>query len=67
VVLQVSYFKYQKRKRGIEYAREHRLFRMSPLHHHFQKKGYHESKIVTRFLIIGIMLAVVTFVTLKLR
>lgn len=67
VVLQVSYFKYQKRKRGIEYARDHRLFRMSPLHHHFQKKGYHESKIVTRFLIIGIMLAVVTFVTLKLR
>jgi phospho-N-acetylmuramoyl-pentapeptide-transferase len=67
VVLQVSYFKYQKRKRGIEYAREHRLFRMSPLHHHFQKKGYHESKIVTRFLIIGIMLAIVTFVTLKLR
>jgi phospho-N-acetylmuramoyl-pentapeptide-transferase len=67
VVLQVSYFKYQKRKRGIEYAREHRLFRMSPLHHHFQKKGYHESKIVTRFLIIGIMLAVITFVTLKLR
>jgi phospho-N-acetylmuramoyl-pentapeptide-transferase len=67
VVLQVSYFKYQKKKRGIEYAREHRLFRMSPLHHHFQKKGYHESKIVTRFLIIGIMLAIVTFVTLKLR
>jgi len=67
VVLQVSYFKYQKRKRGIEYAREHRLFRMSPLHHHFQKKGYHESKIVTRFLILGIMLAVITFVTLKLR
>ncbi len=67
VVLQVSYFKYQKRKRGIEYAREHRLFRMSPLHHHYQKKGYHESKIVTRFLIVGIMLAIVTFVTLKLR
>ncbi len=67
VVLQVSYFKYQKRKRGIEYAREHRLFRMSPLHHHFQKKGYHESKIVTRFLIIGIMLAIATIVTLKLR
>jgi phospho-N-acetylmuramoyl-pentapeptide-transferase len=67
VVLQVTYFKYQKRKRGIEYAREHRLFRMSPLHHHFQKKGYHESKIVTRFLIIGILLAIITFATLKLR
>ncbi|MEO8086887.1 MAG: phospho-N-acetylmuramoyl-pentapeptide-transferase [Bacteroidota bacterium] len=67
VILQVYYFKYQKRKHGIEYAREHRLFKMSPLHHHYQKSGYHESKIVTRFLIIGIMLAVVTFVTLKLR
>ncbi len=67
VVLQVSYFKYQKRKRGIEYARAHRLFRMSPLHHHYQKEGYHESKIVSRFWIIGIMLAVVTIATLKLR
>ena len=67
VILQVYYFKYQKRKRGIEYARAHRLFKMSPLHHHYQKSGYHESKIVTRFLIIGIMLAVITFVTLKLR
>jgi phospho-N-acetylmuramoyl-pentapeptide-transferase len=67
VILQVYYFKYQKRKRGIEYARENRLFKMSPLHHHYQKSGYHESKIVIRFLIIGIMLAIVTFVTLKLR
>jgi len=68
VILQVYYFKYQKRKHGIEYAREHRLFKMSPLHHHFQKSGYHESKIVTRFWIIGIMLAVVTTIlTLKIR
>jgi len=67
VILQVYYFKYQKRKRGIEYARAHRLFKMSPLHHHYQKSGYHESKIVMRFLIIGIMLAVITMVTLKLR
>jgi phospho-N-acetylmuramoyl-pentapeptide-transferase len=67
VIMQVYYFKYQKRKRGIEYARAHRLFKMSPLHHHYQKSGYHESKIVMRFLIIGIMLAVVTMVTLKLR
>jgi phospho-N-acetylmuramoyl-pentapeptide-transferase len=67
VILQVYYFKYQKRKHGIEYARAHRLFKMSPIHHHYQKSGYHESKIVTRFLIIGIMLAVITFVTLKLR
>ncbi|MFI5221119.1 MAG: phospho-N-acetylmuramoyl-pentapeptide-transferase [Bacteroidia bacterium] len=67
VILQVYYFKYQKRKHGIEYAREHRLFKMSPLHHHYQKEGYHEAKIVTRFWIIGIMLAVVTILTLKIR
>ena len=67
VIMQVYYFKYQKRKRGIEYAREHRLFRMAPLHHHYQKKGYHESKIVMRFIIVGIALAVLTFATLKLR
>ncbi|SOE21778.1 Phospho-N-acetylmuramoyl-pentapeptide-transferase [Spirosomataceae bacterium TFI 002] len=67
VILQVSYFKYQKRKHGIEHARANRLFLMSPLHHHFQKKGYHEAKIVARFWIVGIILAVVTLVTLKLR
>ncbi|HQQ93695.1 MAG TPA: phospho-N-acetylmuramoyl-pentapeptide-transferase [Bacteroidia bacterium] len=67
VVMQVFYFKYQKRRRGIEYARAHRLFKMAPLHHHYQKSGYHESKIVMRFFILGIMLAVLTFVTLKLR
>jgi phospho-N-acetylmuramoyl-pentapeptide-transferase len=67
VILQVYYFKYQKRKRGIEYAREHRLFKMAPLHHHYQKLGYHEAKIVMRFFIVGIALAILTFVTLKLR
>lgn len=67
VILQVYYFKYQKRKRGIEYARANRLFLMAPLHHHYQKKGFHESKIVMRFFIVGIALAVLTFVTLKLR
>jgi phospho-N-acetylmuramoyl-pentapeptide-transferase len=67
VILQVYYFKYQKKKRGIEYARENRLFKMAPLHHHYQKSGFHESKIVMRFFIIGIMLAVLTIVTLKLR
>jgi phospho-N-acetylmuramoyl-pentapeptide-transferase len=67
VILQVAYFKYQKRKRGLEYAQQNRLFLMSPLHHHFQKKGYHEAKIVTRFWIVGIVLAVVCLVTLKLR
>lgn len=67
VMLQVGYFKYQKRKRGIEYARENRLFKMSPLHHHYQKSGFHEAKIVSRFWIIGIMLAVLTLATLKIR
>ncbi|MBA3681069.1 MAG: phospho-N-acetylmuramoyl-pentapeptide-transferase [Bacteroidetes bacterium] len=67
VILQVYYFKYQKKKRGLEYAQTHRLFKMAPLHHHYQKVGFHESKIVMRFFIIGIMLAVLTFVTLKLR
>jgi phospho-N-acetylmuramoyl-pentapeptide-transferase len=67
VILQVYYFKYQKRKRGIEYARANRLFLMAPLHHHYQKKGFHEPKIVVRFFIVGIALAVLTFVTLKLR
>jgi len=63
VVMQVGYFKYTKRKFGAG----RRIFLMSPLHHHFQIRGYHESKIVIRFLIIGIMLAVLTIVTLKLR
>lgn len=67
VVLQVAYFKRMKKKFGIEYAREHRLFKMAPLHHHYQKLGLHEAKIVSRFWIIGIMLAVLTIVTLKLR
>jgi phospho-N-acetylmuramoyl-pentapeptide-transferase len=67
VIMQVYYFKFQKKKRGIEYAREHRLFKMAPLHHHYQKSGFHESKIVIRFFIVGIALAVLTFVTLKLR
>ncbi|MCM5661475.1 phospho-N-acetylmuramoyl-pentapeptide-transferase [Galbibacter mesophilus] len=63
VVLQVSFFKYTKKK----YGEGRRIFLMSPLHHHYQKKGYHESKIVTRFWIVGILLAVITVVTLKLR
>jgi phospho-N-acetylmuramoyl-pentapeptide-transferase len=67
VILQVYYFKYQKSKHGIEYAREHRLFKMSPLHHHYQKDGYHEAKIVTRFWIISILLAIITVITLKVR
>ena len=63
VVLQVSYFKYTKKRFG----EGKRIFKMAPLHHHYQKNGYHESKIVTRFWIVGIMLAVLAIVTLKLR
>lgn len=63
VMMQVSYFKYTKKK----YGEGRRIFLMSPLHHHYQKKGYPEAKIVTRFWIIGIMLAVLTLVTLKIR
>ena len=63
VIMQVSYFKYTKKKFG----EGRRIFLMSPLHHHYQKKGYHEAKIVTRFWIVGIMLAILTIVTLKLR
>jgi phospho-N-acetylmuramoyl-pentapeptide-transferase len=63
VILQVVYFKYTKRK----YGEGRRIFKMSPLHHHFQMIGYPEPKIVQRFLIVGIMLAVFTIITLKLR
>lgn len=63
VMVQVSYFKYTRKK----YGEGRRILRMSPLHHHYQKLGYHEAKIVTRFWIVGIMLAVLSVVTLKLR
>jgi len=63
VMIQVFYFKYTKRK----YGEGRRVFLMSPLHHHYQKEGYHESKIVSRMLIIGFMLAVITVITLKIR
>ena len=63
VMIQVSYFKYTRKKFG----EGRRIFLMSPIHHHYQVKGYHESKIVTRFWIIGILLAILTIVTLKIR
>ncbi|MFD1615468.1 phospho-N-acetylmuramoyl-pentapeptide-transferase [Gelatiniphilus marinus] len=63
VVMQVSWFKYTKKK----YGEGRRIFKMSPLHHHYQKSGYHESKIVTRFWIVGILLAILSIVTLKIR
>ena len=63
VMIQVSYFKYTRKK----YGEGRRIFKMSPLHHHYQKLGMHETKIVTRFWIIGILLAVLTIITLKIR
>ncbi|GGH31789.1 phospho-N-acetylmuramoyl-pentapeptide-transferase [Sphingobacterium alkalisoli] len=63
VILQVSYFKHTKKK----YGEGRRIFLMSPLHHHYQKKGYHEAKIVTRFVIVSVFLAILTIVTLKVR
>jgi phospho-N-acetylmuramoyl-pentapeptide-transferase len=63
VMIQVGYFKYTRKK----YGEGRRIFLMSPLHHHYQRKGMHEAKIVSRFWIIGIMLAVLTIITLKVR
>ena len=63
VIIQVAFFKYTKNKKGVG----QRIFLMSPIHHHFQKKGLHESKIVNRFLIIGVLLSVVAVITLKIR
>lgn len=63
VIIQVSYFKYTKKK----YGEGRRVFLMSPLHHHYQKKGLHESKIVARFWTVGILLAILTLATLKIR
>ena len=63
VIIQVGYFKYTKKKLGIG----KRIFLMTPIHHHFQKKGYSESKIVTRFWIVSIMLAILSLITLKIR
>jgi phospho-N-acetylmuramoyl-pentapeptide-transferase len=63
VMLQVSYFKYTKKRFG----EGRRILLMSPLHHHYQKKGYHEAKIVVRFWVIGILLAIITIITLKVR
>jgi len=63
VIIQVAYFKYSKKK----YGEGRRVFLMSPLHHHYQKKGIHETKIVARFWMVGILLAIITLATLKLR
>jgi phospho-N-acetylmuramoyl-pentapeptide-transferase len=63
VMLQVGYFKYSRKK----YGEGRRIFKMAPLHHHYQKSGLHEAKIVARFWILAVLLAVVTIVTLKVR
>ena len=63
VIIQVGFFKYTKKKHGIG----RRVFLMTPIHHHFQKKGYSESKIVARFWIISIILAIISLITLKIR
>jgi len=67
VMLQIGVYKWFKRTRGREYADGHRIFRMAPLHHHFEKKGWAETAVVTRFYILGILCALVAFATLKLR
>jgi phospho-N-acetylmuramoyl-pentapeptide-transferase len=67
VMLQTSTYKYFKRTRGKEYADAHRVFRMAPLHHHFEKLGWAETTVVTRFYILGIFCALIALSTLKVR
>jgi phospho-N-acetylmuramoyl-pentapeptide-transferase len=67
VIIQRTAFKYRRRRYGLEYAQAHRVFRRAPLHHHFELKGWHESHVVIRFWIIGILCAFVALSTLKLR
>ena len=67
VILQRSVFKYRRRRYGLEYAQQHRVFRRAPLHHHFELKGWHESQVVIRFWIIGILCAFLAFSSLMIR
>ena len=67
VILQMGVYKWYKRTRGREYADAHRVFRMAPLHHHFEKKGWTETQVVVRFWIAGLLCALVAFATLKIR
>ncbi len=67
VILQTSVFRWRRRRRGRAYAEQHRLFRMAPLHHHFEKIGWPESKVVTRFYIFGLLFALIALSTLKIR
>ncbi|MEP7346464.1 MAG: phospho-N-acetylmuramoyl-pentapeptide-transferase, partial [Gemmatimonadaceae bacterium] len=67
VILQRGVFKYRRRRFGLEYAQQNRLFRRAPLHHHFELSGWTESQVVVRFWILGILCAFVALTTLKLR
>ena len=67
VMVQTSVFKYFRWSRGREYAEAHRVFRMAPIHHHFEKLGWHEMTVVVRFWILGIFCALAALATLKLR
>jgi len=67
VIIQTSVFKWHRRRRGRAYAEQHRVFRMAPLHHHFEKIGWPESKVVTRFYIVGVLCALFALSTLKIR
>lgn len=67
VMIQTTVFKYRLKKYGREYAQQHRVFRMAPLHHHFEQLGWHESTVVTRFYILGLLCALVALATLKVR
>jgi phospho-N-acetylmuramoyl-pentapeptide-transferase len=67
VLMQTSVYKWHKRTRGKEYADSHRVFRMAPLHHHFEKLGWAETTVVTRFYILGVICALLAFATLKVR
>jgi len=67
VIIQRFVFKYRKRRYGLEYAQEHRVFKRAPLHHHFEVKGWDEAQVVVRFWIIGVLAAFIGLSTLKLR
>jgi len=67
VMIQTTVFRYRARRFGREYAQQHRVFRMAPLHHHFEQLGWHESTVVTRFYILGILCALLALATLKIR
>jgi phospho-N-acetylmuramoyl-pentapeptide-transferase len=66
-LIQTSVFKWHKRTRGREYAESHRVFRMAPIHHHFELSGWSEPKVISRFVIVSVIFALLSLTTLKLR